>query len=137
MKQRKIAISLAVVAAIATPLVLGTYLADLSTTFVPFSKETEAEIRSVLAETNNCQTNLDSLRKVDTHDLFSGFDGRTDPFTCKYYLEIWQAGGGKDFSLSKYLALNAAAAAIAFTAIFGLSYLLPALARRYWRWLST
>jgi hypothetical protein len=36
-----------------------------------------------------------------------------------------------------YLALNAAVAIVAFVLIFGLTYLLPALVRRYWRWLNT
>jgi hypothetical protein len=148
MKQRKIAISLAVVAAIATPLASGAYWAEPTskTLLVPFSKEREAEVRSLLADTNNCQ-NLDRLqqkideaqRTRDKNDPFSGYMP-PDAFTaCTRDLKAWQDGGylGYDFSLSKYLALNAAAAAIAFIAIFGLSYLLPALARRYWRWLNT
>jgi len=52
--------------------------------------------------------------------------------------ELWRQGGEfKERSLSEYLALNAAAVAIGFAGVFGLSYLLPALARRYWRWLNT
>jgi hypothetical protein len=81
MKQRKIAISIAVVAAIATPFASGTYKANpLSKMFVPLSKDEEAEIRAVLAETNNCQ-NWQAGGRFDNH-----------------------------FPLSKYLALNAIAA---------------------------
>jgi hypothetical protein len=35
-----------------------------------------------------------------------------------------------------YLLLNAAVAAASFGATFALTYLLPALIRRYWKWLN-
>jgi hypothetical protein len=41
------------------------------------------------------------------------------------------------FSVPKYLALNAGAAVAGFGIIFSLTYLLSALAHRYWRWLNT
>jgi hypothetical protein len=54
------------------------------------------------------------------------------------HCELWREGGEfKERSLSEYLTLNAAAVAIGFAAVFGLLYLLPALARRYRRWLNT
>jgi hypothetical protein len=40
-------------------------------------------------------------------------------------------------SVAKYLAYNAAAMVAGFGIIFGLTILLPAVARRYWRWLNT
>ena len=40
-------------------------------------------------------------------------------------------------SVVVYLLANFAVAAVSFCAIFGLTYLLPALARRYWKWLNT
>jgi hypothetical protein len=40
-------------------------------------------------------------------------------------------------SILKYLAINAVAATAGFVIIYGLTFLLPALARRYWRWLNT
>jgi len=40
-------------------------------------------------------------------------------------------------STSKYLGINATAAAVGFVIIYCLTFLLPALARRYWRWLKT
>jgi hypothetical protein len=118
--------------------------------FVPLSKDEEAEIRAVLAETNNCQMHLDRVwqiidekdkiryEKNKTKLLASLFDFGDPVTVCNYDLENWQAGGRFEnhFPLSKYLALNAIAAVAGFAAIFGLSYLLPALARR-WRWLNT
>jgi hypothetical protein len=41
------------------------------------------------------------------------------------------------FSLPRYVAKNVAAAVAGFVIIFVLAMLLPALARRYWRWLKT
>jgi hypothetical protein len=41
------------------------------------------------------------------------------------------------FSAPKYLALNGAAAVAGFVIVFGLAMVVPALIRRYWRWLST
>ena len=40
-------------------------------------------------------------------------------------------------SMTIYLLMNAAVAVASFGIIFGLTYLLPAVARRYWRWLNT
>ena len=147
MKQRKIAISLAVVAAIATPFVLGTYAKPHDPTFrvhgarqetwVPFSKEKQERIRLVLAETNDCQTNLDRIYQIIglsySPDMSSPLD------ICRNYIRARQSGGTFRYGipLSEYLAINAAAAAAGFIAIFGLTYLLPALARRYWQWLKT
>jgi hypothetical protein len=43
----------------------------------------------------------------------------------------------KGHSILMYLAINAVAATAGFVIIYGLTFLLPALARRYWRWLNT
>ncbi len=40
-------------------------------------------------------------------------------------------------STPMYLAINAGAVAAGFGIIYSLAFLLPALARRYWRWLNT
>jgi hypothetical protein len=40
-------------------------------------------------------------------------------------------------SLTLFLLLNLAVSVAAFGIIFGLTHLLPAVARRYWRWLNT
>ena len=48
--------------------------------------------------------------------------------------------GGVEHAYSStlmYLAVNALVAAAGFVIIYGLTFLLPALARRYWRWLNT
>jgi hypothetical protein len=136
MKQRKIAISLAVVAAIAAPFALGTYAKphDPKTeTWVPFSKEEQERIRLVLAETNNCQTDLDRVYQIIGLSYSPEMPSPLE--VCRNYIKARQKGGTLRYGipLSEYLAVNAAAAAAGFIAIFALSI----LALRYWRWLKT
>lgn len=152
MKQLKIAISLAVIAAIATPFASGTYEAEpFSKTFVPLSKEGDARIRAYLAKTDNCKTHLETVIEGEG-SLFNepapqNWIALVPKFNevppalsvCKHNLELWRTGGyvRYGFSLSKYLAINAAAVVAAFAVVFGSSYLFLALGRRYWRWLNT
>ena len=60
-------------------------------------------------------------------------------FGCRVQQKALEEGGyyGRGRSKPLYLALNAAVAVVAFAVIFALTYLLPALARRYWRGLNT
>ena len=77
-----------------------------------------------MEETKNCETTEDRINGVS-----------------KYWCENWRQellrGGLRDFSEPKYLALNLATALAGFVVVFGLAYLLPAIARGYWRWLNT
>jgi hypothetical protein len=130
-KQRKIAISLAVVGAIAAPFVFGTYnerpIAKVWTSFdeEPWTKE---YYKAIVAKTNNCQT----------FEYYGGPDARIVRFCLDGQKALEEGGyyGGRQ-STPLYLALNAAVAVVTFAVIFGLTYLLPALARRYWQWLKT
>jgi len=120
MKQRKIAISLAVVGAIAAPFVTGTW-EMMPRSFTPLSAEEEKTLTAYMEKTKSCQT-----LKYDEH----------------MYCEVFQKpkladGGDFQFSAPKYWALNLATALAGFVVVFGLAYLLPAIARRYWRWLNT
>src|SRR6516165_1723847 len=121
MKQRKIGISLAVVGAIAAPFVTGAWKMTPKS-FTPLSAEREKKLTAYIEKTKNCQT------VEDTYEQF--------------YCENWprkalRDGGELEFSKPKYLALNLATALAGFVVVFGLAYLLPAIARRYWRWLNT
>ena len=146
-KQRKIAISLAVVGAISAPFVFETYN-EWPTTYglVPLTAEEKATIAAELKETNNCQTYEDrlneALRDVEPNKVTEMLL-RNDDYARKYLCQEGQrrlkAGGDyKEYpDTLKYLGINAATAGSAFAVIFGLTYLLPALARRYWQWLKT
>jgi hypothetical protein len=141
MKQRKIAISLTVVGAVAGPFVLGTNkMHPMVEVLVPLSAEEKENISALLKETNNCPlTNrLRELEDLGVKVSVDSVDWNRE-FFCRWNLKKLQAGGEykSGFSAPKYLALNAAAALAGFGTIFGLTYLLPALVRRYWRWLNT
>ena len=130
MKQRKIAISLAVVGALAAPLGSGTYKKRPTDYFLePLTAQQKQEFTDYVAKFNNCQeamhTPIDRISQ----------EGET----CIERLYLLRDGGEyRDyFSVRKYLARNVGAATIAFGVVFCLSYLLPALARRYWQWLNT
>jgi hypothetical protein len=129
MKQRKIAISLAVVGAIAAPFVFEPYKAEPEgTIWEPLTVEDKDEMGAFVKSTNNCQTFPDGVTASPT-----AVQG------CRYWQKALEEGGryGPGPSAPLYLALNAAVAVVAFAVIFALTYLLPALARRYWRWLNT
>ena len=127
MKQRKIAISLAVVGAIAAPFVFHTYKTRPPTwrTWIPLTAEIKENTAANLKSTNNCQV----------------YEDRNDGLalkSCRFEQKALEEGGvyGPRPSMPLYLLLNAAIAVAAFGIIFGLTYLLPALARRYRRWLN-
>jgi len=125
MNQRKIAISLAVVGAIAAPFVLKTYKENpYGKVWVSLTFEDMHRDMARLKETNNCQT----IERDE--DLLRG---------CRFIQKELEQNGAYYSAPSTplYLALNAAVAAVAFVVIFALTYLLPALASRYWRWLKT
>ena len=130
MKQRKIAISLAVIGAIAAPFVFHTYKAQpTGNVWKPLTAEDKVEQGAWVKSTNNCQTFEGGITATDA----------TAVRGCRYWQKTLEEGGryGPGPSAPLYLALNAAVAAVAFAVIFALTYLLPALARRYWRWLNT
>jgi hypothetical protein len=129
MRQRKIAISLAVIGAIAAPFVFHTYKMDpVLWRVVPFTTEGKEKAAAWVAD--HCE----------------GITEEPPPFVQQLR---WQVcldriqdlkRGGEEHAYSStlmYFVINAGAAAAAFVIIYGLTFLLPALARRYWRWLNT
>jgi len=127
-KQRKIAISLAVVGAIAAPFVFHTYKARpiANNVWTPLSDDVKEYFS---ANIKICQT-FEDLGHADIHENLFG---------CRVQQKALEEGGyyGRGRSKPLYLALNAAVVVVAFAIIFSLAYLLPAIARRYWRWLNT
>jgi hypothetical protein len=136
MKQRKIAISLAVVAAIAAPFVSRTYKAQpVSKTWVPMTAEMKEELIASQKRSSNCRKFVDQLQQLGkSASIFDA--GALD--ACREEQKILEERGQylQRPSTLLYLALNAAAAVVGFVLVFGLTFLLPALARRYWRWLN-
>jgi hypothetical protein len=136
-KQRKIAISLAVVGAAAAPFVSGTFkMEPTDLVLEPLTAEQRADITAYLTKLNNC-------REFETMPIGSIPDVGMRCFDRQADLKN---GGVYDerFATGKYVAWNVGAVVAAFAIVFGLAYVLPpltylflALARRYWRWLNT
>ena len=127
MRQWKIALSLAVVGALAAPFVFRTYKMHPPSvqTWVPISEEVKAGVIAYMKQTNDCQNIVD---RANSPALES----------CRFEQKALEDGGvyGPRPSMPLYLTLNAAVALVTFGIIFGLTFLVPALALRYWRWLK-
>jgi hypothetical protein len=133
MKQRKIAISLAIVGAIAAPFAFKTWkVRPTSEVSVPLTADEKQRISGYLEKTKNCET-LMGQPGEDRLNVFA----RT--YICERDRESLQRGAEVNEypSLPKYLAINLAAAIAAFVGVFGLTFLIPAIVRRYWLWLNT
>jgi hypothetical protein len=129
MRQWKIALSLAIVGAIATPLVFRTYKAQPQVdVFLPLTAAQREDITAYLARLNNCR----ELETIPMDKLPPEADD------CFYRREELLRNGDyySHFSAPKYLALNVAAAVAGFVSIFGLAIVVPALIKRYWKWLN-
>jgi hypothetical protein len=129
MRQWKIALSLAVVGGLAAPFALGTYKMRPPVVWRWVSlaeeddKEFVADLVARMKRTNYCLA-------IDDPLLTSS--------ECYLEKKTLEDGGFYGLRPSKlfYPTINAAAAILAFGTIFGLTFLLPALLRRYWRWLK-
>jgi hypothetical protein len=162
MKQQKIAISLGIVAALAAPFVLRTYkMEPTSLVLVPLTAREKERIAGYLKETNNCQTLTDRKEEqnklipkppefIRTDEELAAEKNRIEKLAaysaaveqeghCLTDQLYFQRGGiyAQHPDYFKYMLFNSAAVITGFVIIFALTFLLPALARRYWRWLNT
>jgi hypothetical protein len=119
----KITIPIALVGAITAPLVFGTWkMQPTSETWVPLTADQKAKLGTYMQNTENCRT-------------FEAAVG--DKVFCDMELAKLHAGGEYQYlylSAPKYFALNFATALGAFIAVFGLTFFLPDLVRRYRSW---
>jgi hypothetical protein len=141
MKQWKIALSLAVFAAIAAPFVFGTWkMRPTSNTWTPLSAEEKTKIAAYMESTRNCQTTADRLRALEPNgpNLLSD-DNYLKDLSCRMDREALSVGGRQYIlpSTLKYVTENSAIALGGFLSIYVLAFVVPLLVRRYWRWLST
>jgi hypothetical protein len=102
-----------------------------------------------MEQTRNCQTTADRLADREnalqsltpeqkTQTLLSSNDYLRD-LSCRMDRDRLNDGGSLEShpSALKYTAANFAVALGGFFSIFGLTFLLPALIRRYRKWLNT
>jgi hypothetical protein len=132
-RQWKIALSLAIVGALAAPFVFRTYKARPTySVWVPLTAGQKENLAARFQNPNYCRaTGRDN---AIIHDYICGRDK-----------EIFELGGDYESYLDhpKYLAMNVGAAAATFVSVFSLAFLIPmlirglaSLARRYWKWLN-
>lgn len=156
MQQWKIALSIAVVGAIAAPFACLTYQTrPMSSPWVPLTAEEKVEISARLKETNNCQMLSDQVHQLADRleqtyphlkrdqSALTGKLLQSDEFSaavrCDLDRDHLRDGGhfeNERFDPLKYLAINAAVAGVAFGVVYGLTFLLPTIVRRYWKWLN-
>jgi len=128
-RPRKIALSLAIVGALAAPFVFRTYKARPTyAAWVPLTAQ----------ERDNLGVYLRGHCRTETRDIGMNF-------ICSEDRDEYEHGGKYNYypSLPTYLALNASIAAATFLSIFVLAFLIPILVRgiallvrRYWKWLN-
>jgi len=125
LKQWKIALSLAVVGAVAAPFVFGTWKARPTKEFlVPLTPDQKEKIAARMEKTNNCEREITYGSKLICE-------------TQKRDLERGAESYHGGFAVEGYVAINSAVALGVFVAVFGLAFLIPAIVRAYWRWLNT
>lgn len=128
-RQWKIALSLAVVGALAGPFVFGTYnVGPTYSAWVPLTAQQKANLAAFIQGT--CQRRPVYVQGVDI---------------CPMSRDEYEQGGDYEHrsDLPRYLVANGAAAVAAFVSVFLLAFLIPTLVRglaflirRYWGWLN-
>ena len=124
MKLWKVAISLAVVGALAAPFIFDTWEAmPEKEVWVPLTEHHRQELENYKKALNSCK----------------GM-GESERFICEdRYIKPLEEGREQVYPLDlfKYLAINLAVALPVFVGIFGSVMVLPPIATRYWGWLRT
>ena len=129
----KIALGLAIVAAIAAPFALGTWQPQANAqNWIALTPELRASIVAKLDSSKNCryfETQVEARDvlglKVDSNDIL-------DAIQCHREQDMLRDGGEAQatFSLPRYLAVNGAVALAGACGAFGLAMAVPALLRR-------
>ena len=136
MKHWKVALSFAILGAIAAPFITGSVKSDpWSEKYVPLTPEEKKRFARIIEDTDNCQMPR-RMGKDETGP--PGFEPVDLEEACYFLQKALNEGGRRErySSMPKYLALNSAVALAGFGVVFG-ALMIPALFRRYWRWLNT
>jgi hypothetical protein len=123
MKRWKLALSLAVVAAIAVPAIAGTWRLAPSK-WVDLTDSQKQRISNLIDRTNNCTRFSDESEYEDS--------------ICRVAREQLANGGSyypPERVTAKFLWKNAVAAGAAFLTVFALAMLTPIFGRQYLAWL--
>jgi hypothetical protein len=133
MKLRKIAILLAIVAALASPFVFGTGQPHANAQrWIALTPELRAGILARLESSKNCRYLETQVEARDVLGLKVDADDIRQAIQCHREQDVLRDGGEAQayFSLPRYLALNAAVALASALAVLVLAIMLPALLRQ-------
>jgi hypothetical protein len=136
-RQWKIAVSVAVVGAIASPFLGGTWNWK-ATQWVSLDAETRARLAAIMDRTENCGTYDRSIATLEMLGLRPAEDDVIELVTChRNRQELLDEGHGeRRFSPLQYLAVNALVLAGSFLAVFAVAMAIPFAFRRWWHWLK-
>jgi hypothetical protein len=137
MRRWKVALSLALLGAVAMPFVWGTWQKRYTVVrLVPLSAEQKIDIADYLKEKDYCR---DMERRLREEPWGKTLGLAKEVNACQEKAGELQRGGNyHEFpSPRDFLIFNALAAIAGFMLVFSLTMLLPPLARRYWKWLKT
>jgi hypothetical protein len=133
MKHRNIALLLAVIAAMVSPLLFGTWQPRANAQrWIALTPELRASIVAKLESSKNCRYFETQVEARDVLGLTVDADDIRDAIQCHREQDALRDGGETQayFSLPRYLAINGGAALAGAFVVFGLVMMLPALVRR-------
>lgn len=128
----KIALSLAIVAALSAPFVFRTYKAHPTySVWVPLTAQQKVQLAASLRNSNYCH-------KWGNIGPNSSETSIVAEWVCRSDIERYEEGGYYEYYFDdlKYIGLNVGAAVAAFVSVFAVALFIPILIRRYWRWLN-
>lgn len=129
-RSRKIAVSLAIVGALASPFAFGTYKARPTYSVLVVLTAQERANRAAYLQSNDC--------RMGTGDVIARI-------LCARAKEEYELGRDYEYhpDLPSYLVLNVGVAVATFIGVLGLAFLIPMLVcgsafliRSYWNWLN-
>jgi hypothetical protein len=132
----RIAICLALLAAVAAPLASGTWhMTANAQTWIALTADHRAQILVKLDSSKNCRYFETQVEARDALGLTVDPADIQDALLCHREQDALRDGGEMQatFSLPRYLAVNGGAALASALVMLGLAIMLPALLRRY-RW---
>jgi hypothetical protein len=133
MKLREIAILLAIVAALGSPFVFGTWQPHANVQrWIALTPELRATILAKLESSKNCRYLETQVEARDVLGLKVDADDIQQAIQCHHEQDALRDGGEAQayFSLPRYLAVNAAVALASALAVLGLTIMLSVLLQR-------
>ena len=128
MKQWKVAISLAILGAIAAPFVTHTLRMHPTTeTWIPLTQDEKERVSAEMSKTSNCLTlseQFDAKKNTGSKPSVEDFmDAISRDSICRDQLKTLELGGHAEShpSLLKYAVLNLASALAGFGIVFGVA----------------